>query len=292
MESKNAFNFIISYTSVCYNSSMSMLKTDVSMSSKTLEEVLNTLKTNTIVNGILLMGSTGNKTQTEDSDYDLTVIVNNLPSNILGINTFIDNTVTEVFFYTIEEIKEILSKEILDFASKEGWIVNWVRDGQIILDKSGLLKKVKEKSNKYQDTVTDASQYTDWQKINYNFIQNMRYFQSQDQLYLEALDVRLMYSVVEAFVGYFTIRKIPWKGEKNAIKWLKEHDIEFLQLFQSFINETNRVKKVEIYKKLAAKALDPVGGIWKEKVTSVMTTGNFNEETINNVLMLWNKLLK
>ncbi len=45
------------------------------------------------------------------------------------------------------------------------------------------------------------------------------------------------------------------------------------------------------YEKLVTKALEPAGGIWKEKVTSVMPIGDYDEETIKTGLLFWNRLL-
>lgn len=268
-----------------------MFKTQTSKTAdQSLDEFLSQLKESSDVDGILLMGSTANGVVTEYSDYDLVVIANNLPKKILGITTFIDNKFAEIFFYTPEEVKDLLAKEKIDPDQKEGWIINWSRDGKIIADKSGLLSRIKEKAKQTKDNVADTLPYSFWHKINYNFVQNKRYFLSGKEIYLEALDVRLLYSIAEVFVGYFNVRKIVWRGEKKAIQWLQENDKNFLGLFQTFNKEIERAKKMVIYEQLAQEALEPLGGLWKEKVTAVMPTGDFDDGDIEKGFKFWNGL--
>ncbi len=119
----------------------------------------------------------------------------------------------------------------------------------------------------------------------------MRYIQSGKELYLQALDMRLLYSSIEVLVGYFNLRNIAWRGEKLAINWLQENDAEFLKDFQEYITQYDRVKKIELYKKLAEKALKPAGGLWKDKIVSIVPTGTFSKETIAIGFQFWKSLL-
>lgn len=270
-----------------------MWRTELSSTANTtLEKTFSQLKLNPDVDAILLMGSAATQAMSEHSDYDLACIVHNLPQNVLGINTYVDNRFTEIFFYSPEEINELLSKDEVHVDEKEGWLIHWSRGGRIIVDKSGLLKQVKKKSSTIKEDIADTLIYSSWHKINYNFVQNMRYFNSRKEEYLQALDIRLLYSIVEVFVGYFNVRKIPWRGEKQAIQWLKENDADFLRLFQNHLAETDRSKKVGHYEKLVNRALKQIGGVWEDKVTSIVPIGDFNEETIKTGRSFWNRLLK
>jgi hypothetical protein len=154
-----------------------------------------------------------------------------------------------------------------------------------------LLKKLKTKLVHSKYTVEDMCVYSSWHKINYNFIQNIRYFHSGKNVYLQALDVRLLYSIVDIFVGYFILRNIVWEGEKLAIKWLQEKDTDFLKKFQEYLSKTDRAEKVKLYRKLAQRALEPMGGLWKDKSLSIVPTGKFSEETIEKGFQFWNRLL-
>ena len=258
---------------------------------KKLEEVLSLLKKHSLVDGILLTGSAANKTMHDSSDFDLACVVRNLPKNILGINTFIDNKFAEIFFYSPEEVERALQEKTVALNTKNGWIANWSRDGQIILDKSGVLAKLKDKSKKMKNQVSDTLAYRSWHDINYNFIQNSRYFHSDKKSYLQALDIKFLYSLVEIMVGYFNIRKISWKGEKDAVEWLKKNDQNFLQIFQSCMTEKDRAKKMILYETLANTVLEPAGGLWQKTTTSMVTMGEIDKDTIKNGLNFWEGLL-
>ncbi|MDO8617325.1 MAG: nucleotidyltransferase domain-containing protein [Candidatus Uhrbacteria bacterium] len=256
-----------------------------------LEDVLSRLKLYPSVEAVLLMGSAANHTMHAHSDYDLACVVRDIPKNILGINTFIDNTFTEVFFYSSEEVELALKKKTADLSTKEGWIINWSRDGKIVLDRSGLLTQLKEKSGKMMDQVSDTLTYQSWHRLNYNLVQNARYFRSENELYLQALDVKLSFSIVEALVGYFHVRKVSWKGEKEAIRWLKEHDENFLRLFQSFFVQTDRSKKMHVYENVVKAVLEPIGGVWQGPVISIVPTGEIDQNTIQSGLKFWDNLI-
>lgn len=256
-----------------------------------LENVLTQLSRHPLVDGILLTGSTAKQTAHANSDYDMVCVMKNLPKNMLGITTFIEGKFAEVFLYSPEEVERVTNMKIIDASAKEGWIVHWVRSGRIIVDKSGRLGRLKEKSTQISDGVTDTLTYQSWHRMNYNFVQNLRYFRTENELYLQALDIRLSWSIVEVLTGYFNVRKIPWRGEKEALVWLREHDGDFLVLYQSFFTQINRSEKMRIYTDIVRVVLEPVDGMWQGPTTSVVPTGETDEATIQAGLQFWNDLL-
>ncbi|MFH1826861.1 MAG: nucleotidyltransferase domain-containing protein [bacterium] len=256
---------------------------------KSLEAIFKTLKNNSNINAILLFGSTAKSEDKEYSDYDIACIVNKLPKSLLSINTWINKRFAEIFFYSKDEVENLLKQEKIDTDKKEGWLVKWSRGGKIIVDKSRLLEKVKSKSQvKTADFVTDSLVYSSWHKINYNYVQNKRYFNSKNEDYLQVLDIRLFYSIIEVFVGYFNLKKIAWQGEKNAIKYLKDRDNNFLEIFQKCVNVTNREKKFVLYEQLVKLVLG--SDIWEKGSTTTILT-EFNEKTIKLGLSFWDSLL-
>ncbi|MFH0937135.1 MAG: nucleotidyltransferase domain-containing protein [Candidatus Daviesbacteria bacterium] len=258
-----------------------------------LDEFLELLKKSDVVDGILLMGSSANGTMNKFSDIDITLIVKNIPANTLGIATFVEHRFTEIYIYTVDEINTLIDKNDIDPDKKEGWIFNWIRDGKIITDKSGSLSKVKEKSTTLNlDKVSDYLIFSSISKVNYNYVQNKRYFDSGSEIHLKALQVRLLYCMADVFVAYFNVRKLRWSGEKQAIKYLEQNDHEFLELFEGYQTATELKDKMELYQQIAELALDPAGGLWKREVVSVITDGNFSEESIRKSLEYWNNLLK
>jgi len=259
------------------------------ISNKDLEGVLDVLSSNPSVDAVLLMGSTANKTMHEYSDYDLACVLRDPPQRVMGITTFIDQKFSEVFFYSVSEVEHALKNETIDLNIKEGWIANWLRDGKIVCDKSGLLKRLKEKSSNSGYSSDNGAAYKIWYRINYNLVQNQRYFASDSNLYHEALDIKLLYSILEVLTGYFGVRNIPWTGEKNALKWLKENDHDFLILFQACLR-SEPVEKFNLYKQIADMALKPVGGIWAKNVEAAMPVNDTDDAAIQSALDYWWRL--
>jgi hypothetical protein len=138
-----------------------------------------------------------------------------------------------------------------------------------------------------------ADIYAYWWKINYNLRQTRRMLASDDPVYLMAVDIRLLYSLPEVFVGYARARRMPWRGEKELIRYLQQHDQAFLNLFRLSIAETDRAHKVALYEQAAALALAPVGGLWSPEATGVQirTDPAFQPTQIERALAFWQSLV-
>lgn len=258
---------------------------------QSLSDVFERLKKNPSVDGILLYGSGAHDPASPHGDYDIACVLNDAPQEIMGITTFIQGKFAEIFFYTPDEVKQALAAETVDLNVKAGWIANWSRDGQIILDRSGQLAQLKQSSNARKDVVPDPLAYQSWFRMNYNLVQNRRYLNTGEAIYLEALDIKFLYCILECFIGYFNVRSIAWRGEKEAIKWLQERDADFYLLFQDAVRETSREKKFALYENLVHRALKPTRGVWDGPVTSVIPIGVTGAVAAGAGLRYWERLL-
>ncbi len=257
-----------------------------------LEEVLENLKNSSEVDGVLVMGSGGNNTLLPHSDYDLVVVVDKIPVPVFSVFTYIDNRMTDVFFFTLDQLDSLIAKDSLDADDIDGKLLSWLQNGTIHTDKSGKLKQLKEKLvNSNVLKIPESKKYAAWFGINFNFAHNIRYFESNDTLYLNALDIRLLYCVADIISGYFTIRDIPWRGEKVAIKWLGENDSEFLKLFQKYSSTGERNEKVEIYTQLVEKAIEPFGKTWNKNFTGITLKDDFSLANLDEGVKFWDNLV-
>jgi len=250
-------------------------------SNQSLQEIITKLSQNDNIDALLLCGSTATEKQTKSSDYDLVLVVKEKPEKLLSLFTYINGLPADIFFYSLADIKRIIS----DKQAKEGgetWLIHWLPKGKISFDKSGDLSKLQSMISEIQcppDTSASTSAY----KVNYNLVNNTRYFESNDPLYHSALEIRLLYSIVEALVGYFSMRHIYWEGEKKAIQYLEDKDPEYLSIFQKTARASDLRDKFSAYRDLVEKSFTTEYAKW-DKDVAVSIEGDFR--------LFWKELLK
>lgn len=245
---------------------------NIQSSNQSLQEIIDKLSKNDNVDAVLLCGTTATGTQTKSSDYDLVIVIREKPERLLSLFTYIDSLPADIFFYSLADIKQIIS----DKKVKEGgetWLLHWLPKGKISFDKSGDLSKLQSMISEIQYPL-DISAGTSAYKINYNLVNNTRYFESNDPLYHSALEIRLLYSIVEALVGYFSMRHIYWEGEKKAIQYLENKDPEYLSIFQKTARASNLQDKFTAYCDLVEKSFTSEYPKW-DKDVALSIEGDF-----------------
>jgi Nucleotidyltransferase domain len=266
-----------------------------------LDALLARLAAHPAVDGVVVMGSAGHGTLNPTSDYDLYVVLSAMPQPLFMLLTTVDQRLTEVYFTTTEVLDHLLALQQPtpgDFGQARA--TQWLQDGRIAFDRAGRLDRLRRKvqTDAWREMARGneirlADIYTYWWKINYNLRQTRRMLTSDDPVYLMAVDIRLLYSLPEVFVGYARARRMPWRGEKELIRYLQQHDQAFLDLFRGCITETDRVCKADLYERAAALALAPVGGLWPPEATSVQihTDLAFYPTQIEHALTFWQSLI-
>jgi len=237
-----------------------------------LNDVVSKLSSNGNVDALLLCGSTASGKQTKSSDHDLVLVVKEKPDKLLSFFTYIAGAPADIFFYSISEIQRIIS----DKRAKDGgetWLMHWLEEGKIAFDHSGKLTELQKMMGTIF-TSLDASAGAYVYKINYNLVNNIRYFESEDQLYHAALEIRLMYSIVEVLTGYFSLRHIYWEGEKMAIRYLKEHDPKYLSVFETACRASNLKDRFLAYQELVELTFTAEYPKWDKEV-AVSIEGDF-----------------
>lgn len=231
----------------------------------TLDAFVARLATHPVVDGILLMGSTGSGKLTATSDYDVLLILADDPAAPQLVVTWVDNHLTEVYCTPIAALARIVAEPTAWLEeSDEGAVVNWLRDGRVVHDRVGRLAAAQEVARAapplpFMPLETVHGTYF---ALGYNVAQAKRYLSSDDPVYREAVDFRLLYSLAEVMFAYFRVRGLPWRGEKEAIKYWSTDDPAFLADFRAYFAETDREQKVARYEALARRVLAPVGELW------------------------------
>jgi len=231
----------------------------------TLDAVIAHLAARDVVEGLVQMGTTGTAALTRTSDYDLLLILALPAAPVRMVTTRIDGHFTEVYCTTVRTLARIAADPAnWPDASAEGAIVRWLQTGRIVHDRAGRLARARAAVVTLPPaSPTERDVRAAWATIGYNLAVIERYMASDDPIAQEAVDWRLLYSLSELATHYFTVRRLPWRGEKAALRSLAREDPDFLDRFRHCLAETDRRRKVEHFAELARRVLAPVGGPWR-----------------------------
>ena len=219
------------------------------------------------------MGGSGqNSLLTGASDIDLLIVVVEKWSNLRVGVTWIEGRMGDLLFATTSEVDSIADAEpALGFTGWVGRVATFLTSARILVDQGERLMRAQEAARRWPDAAlapTRSDAYRAWHKINYDRQHNRRMLASDDPDYVTALDVRLLYGLDDVLTGYFAIRRVRWEGEKAAVRYLREHDPVFLELFRQCLAEQDRHAKFTLYEQLCQEATAPAGGLWDSEPTS------------------------
>ncbi len=262
----------------------------------TFAQVTERLTHNERVEGLIVIGSASQDKLTPASDFDLIIVLTQLPHPLHVGVTSIDQRLTDLIFLTTAQIKQILALESpIEGEAWLGRIVRWLQDGDIIFDRHTCLTQAQRKVQQGQWlTDRDATHgYGAWFRVNYNLAQSRRLLASEDTVYLTAADIRAaLYGPTDLFFSYFSIRQLPWEGEKAAVRYLMANDPAYLALFQKFIAETDRARKFQRYEEVAALTIAPVGALWDPDVSVMTFEGKVDLDVIAEAADFWDDLIE
>jgi predicted nucleotidyltransferase len=262
----------------------------------TLDTVLARLGRHGLVDGLVTVGSTGRDSLTPTSDYDVLVVLAEMPVPLhVGI-TYIDHRLTDLLFATTTHLQHILAAEVaVDGDAWEGRIARWLMTGQVVFDRHGLLQQAQAKvrGGNWIRPLEDIDAYGAWIGVNYNLLHTRRLMQSDDPVQLHAAELRMsLYGVGNVLFSYFRIRKMLWEGDKAAVRYLMAHDPPYFALLQQFVRESDLHRKFAAYERIAAATLAPFGTVWDGEPTvlwSDMPAASW--EAVEQGLAFWDALL-
>ena len=264
----------------------------------TLDEVIARLAGHDAVAGLLTIGSTGRATLNPASDYDLVVILRRRPVPLTVGLTYVAGRLTDVVFVDLDEVRRIV--EPAGAGAEAGpaiWgeqaVAAWLRGGQVVYDPTGLLGRGHDiVAARPEAAAGDAEVYSAWFSINYNLVQNRRMLASDDTAYLTGLDVRLLYCLSDMWWHYFTLRSLAVRGEKAQVRYLAEHDPEYLAQFRTCLAQSDRTLRFRAYEALAGLTVAPAGGLWPARATAIQphTGPGWASDRIEKAQAFWAEL--
>jgi len=266
-----------------------MFPTIISLSHHlTLENLVDRLKASSQVVGLALFGSP--PAENPASDYDLLVVLANPPVKMFQMSTFIGGRGADIAFSESEIVERVLKlDQPVSATSPEGFLMSWLEHATILYD-NGQLARVQEKSRakNWRLPLTDADTYAEWFWLNFDLRHVKRLATSTDMVHLMVADMRLMGCVSQICRSYSRLRDKPWRGEKNALRYLQTHDPAFFDLLQQFLRESDRGQRINRCEQLIRQTLDDK--IWPPGATSVwMKDGQVSG--VEEALAFWEALI-
>ncbi len=265
----------------------------------TLDEVLRRLAQHKLVDGVLLLGSTGTDSLTPTSDYDLLLVLADLPDAPRLVTTWVEGRLTGVYCTTVSAIERVaVSPASWRNGSEEATLLTWLQEGRLVSDRTGRIAMAQDRARGARLALPAERDIEEaWREIGYNVAQLQRYLGSDDPTTQIAVDLRLLYSLFEVAARYFMVRRLPWRGEKAAVRYWSTQDPEYLDVLRRCLAEPDRRRKASLYEDLARRTLAPVGGLWEAGTTVVAPGGPWGAGletrpigTTAEVLALWDHL--
>lgn len=263
-----------------------------------LEEVIALMMKTPWVDGIAKFGSQTTSRADISSDYDLLILVKELPAHVFQMVTSIAGRVADVVLVEVETADRLLAHpEPYQPKSFEALFANKMRTARILYDASQRLQKVRDlvSGPSWEDQPTKvydfSAAYKLWFWLSHGLLHMQRMLQSHDPRYFAAVDMMLVANLPVAWRGYFDIRHIDWEGEKAALRFWDEHDRAYSSTVSRCLAAVDLDDRYTAYRTLVELTLEPVGAPFGGGVTGVILAGENSRAAVQAVLRHWHKLL-
>lgn len=260
-------------------------------------QVVNRLAGHTRVKGLMVLGSAGAGRLADKSDYDLLVVLDELPPQVSVALTTINGRLTDLIFASLADLEQLLALRRPLRPKDPGGMLLWLfTGGKILHDPTGQLRRVRQKarSGEWLRFYSPPEAYQAWFSTNFNLAHTRRLLQSPDPFYQVVGETRMaIYGSSELFWTYFTVRGIEIRGDKAAVRYLSENDPDYLRRYYRFLKESDRGRKLALYEELVEAATGPAGGRWETGITAFQMQNNeeLRPEQVAEALDLWENLI-
>lgn len=260
-----------------------------------LKTIINNLKQKEEVDAVFVTGSQGILEQKSYSDIDLVVIFKENKQQLFSVFQIIDNKPADIFFFDVEQLKKMENDPEISANTMDAILVDWLDKSSIEFDKSGTITTMKNNlsSLRRKIQISNAEIKKFESIINAGYITNKRYFESNNPEYLEALEIKLLYDMNNILMGYFNFKKIPWRGEKNVLRYLKTYNKEFYDKYMSCIRSSSISDKFRLYSELVLTVLSySESGLWDRSIISPSVKGVLDGNDKKRLVKYWTSLIE
>lgn len=261
------------------------------------EALIERLKKSPRVDGLLLLGSTGQSTLNAFSDRDLLIVLDGCDLAITNGAVYCDGVLVDLVFATRQQIDDLITAEpdSISLSDPRASFFNWVPSGAIVIDRSGCLESLRKALSGHVPgpKLTEGELVKRVDHALYNLAQTRRMSRSPDSVYQQAVDLRMLYQLADLMVYYFNLRGLPWRGEKEAIRYWQSFDAGYLDLFMRCYWERRRPERVRLYAELVKATIEPVDFQWDTDGPNFVLSPprDMTRENLEGARRFWQSLL-
>lgn len=196
-----------------------------------------------------------------NSDLDLYVVIKDIGKRYRGI-MFVDNTEVDYFVYPLEQLKADW-KKVKNKIIPRLTTAYMLRDGQIILDKSGELEKMRIEAREFlKNELVKSDMPRPLLIINKYFIndylKDIADSQRDKNIFSWQYNVSLLLNnLIDIFCQF---HKIPLVKPKYQSREIAKKDAKFVELYELVTEATSIKERTKRIKKLASYCLESLGG--------------------------------
>ena len=261
------------------------------------ELLVERLKQSTKVDGLMLLGSTGQPTLNAFSDRDLLIVLDERDPTITNGAVYCDDVLVDLVFATRQQIDDLITAEpdSISLSDPRASFFNWVPSTTIVLDRGGRLESLRKALSGHGPgpKLTEGESVKRADRVLYNLAQTRRMSRSPDSVYQQAVDLRMLYQLADLMVDYFNLRGLPWRGEKEAIRYWQSFDAGYLDLFMRCYWERRRPERVSLYAELVKATIEPVDFQWDTGGPNFVLSPpkDMTRENLERAQRFWQSLL-
>ena len=261
------------------------------------ESLVERLKESPRVDGLLLLGSTGQSSLNAFSDRDLLIVLDECDLKITNGAVFCDDVLVDLVFATRQQVQDLTTAEpgSISLSDSRASFFNWVPSGTIAFDRCGCLESLRNALRRSDSSpkLTEGESVKRADRALYNLAQTQRMSGSPDPVYQQAVDLRMLYQLSDLMVDYFNLRGLPWRGEKEAIRYWQSSAPGYMDLFMRCCWERRRAERVRLYAELVNATIEPVDFQWDADGPNFVVSPpkDMTRENLERAQRFWRSLL-
>ena len=225
------------------------------MKMRTIQDLVDRLKTNARVIGMVRYGSRSVDDRSPGGDFDLFVFIDQRPTDLESIHFHVGDIPVDMSLRTIADLHRPQPIDDIDSV---------LLTAEILYDPTNTIAQILPSlGSKWKREVKALTEH----EIHFNrFCQQHVLDKVRGRLASEPLlcDFLLSTNIYWLIQTYFRVRLMPYPGENGALEWLKDHDGEVFQAIHQFYAISDLAEKLSISEHLTSLVLAPIQGGWKK----------------------------